>query len=154
MIVNYSLWYILYNTESMTDFLIHVHFSVGWCNTEVIALLMFLCYSTSQWFLFCCVLFLVKYTQILPIFFRIPSLTLWQSYNCPSANLKGLDRSHNPTKKWYYKQNYKHNKTKCNKTVYIFLVDFFARNHYSTPHLFAGLLCLVAITVLQQERND
>ena len=39
----------------------------------------------------CCVLAVIRYGQILPTSFRLTSLALGQSYNCPSANNDPVD---------------------------------------------------------------
>ena len=67
----------------------------------------------------------VRYWPILPISFRVTSLTLWHLYDCPSAsgvNLKkkGLDDgSAESTESWKFKSFYWYNqtKTKHNKTM-------------------------------------
>ena len=79
-------------------------------------------YSVAQelciWSVHCRVFFyMVRYRLILSIFFRVTSLALGQSYDCPSANeaiLKNMDKNFT---RIHQKLWYNHNKTKHNEVM-------------------------------------
>ena len=79
----------------------------------------------------CCVFFVVWCQPISTILFRVVSLTLGQSYDCPSdseATLKDMGKYIIWIHKnwWYY-----HNNTKHNKNKYIFLSNIY---QHHLPH--------------------